>query len=196
MRIGLTGGAGSGASEAARIVASRGVPVISADEIGHRLLRLADVKEPLLKRFGRRILDKDGEIARRNLGEIVFADKAARLDLNLIVHPLLVDTLKSDCLRVEEEKGIATVDAALIFEWGLQGFFHKIIVIDAPLDIRIRRITQRDGLSQKEAENRLAAQWPLEDKAAAADIVITNDGTPADLKRKLEDRWDAIFTPD
>jgi dephospho-CoA kinase len=196
MRIGLTGGAGSGVSKAAHIIENRGVPVISADEIGHLILKRADVKESLLERFGNRILAEDDEIERHKLGVIVFSDASALLELNRIVHPLLLDTLKSNCLQSEGEKGIAVVDAALIFEWGLQGFFHKIIVVNAPREIRIQRIMQRDGLSQEQVAQRIAAQWPLEDKAAASDVVITNDSTPADLKQKLEDLWDTIFTPD
>lgn len=193
MRIGLTGGLGSGVSEVAHALEKRDIPVISADKIGHRVLTRPDIKRELSKCFSHQIFDASGEINRKKLGELIFADEAARRDLNRIVHPILLDMLKAEVQQAEAEKGVVVVDAALIFEWGLQGFFHKVIVVDAPLEIRIQRIMKRDGLSREQVEQRIAAQWPLEKKIAAADAVITNHGTLEDVNLELDKVWRGII---
>lgn len=194
MRIGLTGGVGCGVSEVAHALDNRGIPVISADKIGHQVLTRPDVKRALSECFGHKIFDTSGEIDRKRLGELIFTDKEARQDLNRMVHPVLLDVLKAEVQQREAEYDVIVVDAALIFEWGLQGFFHKVIVVDAPREVRIQRIMKRDGLSRKQVEQRIAAQWPLEKKVAAADITISNHGTLDDLRMMLDEVGDEILS--
>lgn len=189
MRIGLTGGVGCGATEVARMLQARGAKFVSADEIGHKALKDPQVKDLLAQRFGRGILDAKGEVDRRRLGEIVFSDEDARRDLNRIIHPALLDMLKREVKAAEAESGIVVVDAALIFEWGLEKFFHKVIVVNAPLEMRIQRTMQRDGLTRDQVMQIIAAQLPMEKKLKSADIVISNEGTLEELHRRVDEVW-------
>ncbi|RJP76899.1 MAG: dephospho-CoA kinase [Candidatus Zixiibacteriota bacterium] len=195
MRIGLTGGIGSGASEAARRLEQMGIPVISADAVGHDVLLDPLVKRELAAALGNDLFDAAGEVDRAKLGARVFADPEARRILNRLVHPLLLDEVAARAREEEARSGIVVVDAALIYEWGFQGFFQKVIVVDAPMEQRIHRTMARDQLTREQVEQRLAAQWPLEKKAARADVVITNDGTLEELQRKVEEAWKVIIAP-
>ncbi len=189
MRVGLTGGSGCGVSTAARWLEARGVAVLRADEIGHQILQLPQVKRDLVDHFGTGILSAEGDIHRQKLGEIVFADPEACQALNRMVHPPLLEELTAQVRNLEASRGLVVVDAALIYEWGLAGFFHKVIVITAPLELRLERAMQRDGLSREQVLQRMAAQWPIEKKAERADFLIENHGTLDDLHRNLETVW-------
>jgi dephospho-CoA kinase len=193
MRIGLTGGVGCGVTEVAKRLHSKGVRVISGDQIGYQALKTPQVKNLLIQQFGPEILDEGGEVDRDRLGNIVFSDPEALRDLNRIIHPTLLDMLQREVAAVEAESGTAVVDAALIFEWGLQGFFHKIIVVDAPLELRIQRTMQRSGLSREHVIQRIRSQRPLEQKMEAADIVIVNDGTLENLHHRVDEVWEEII---
>lgn len=189
MRIGLTGGVGCGVSEVARHLGSKGVPIVSGDEMGHLALNTPEVSRPLIERFGQGILDAENLIDRSKLGAIVFADERARRDLNRIIHPTLLDMLAREVRATEAKHGIVVVDAALIYEWGLQGFFHKVIVVDAPLDLRISRTIARDKLTEEQVRQRIAAQMPLEKKVEKADVVISNNGTLEELHSRVDAVW-------
>lgn len=193
MRIGLTGGVGCGVTEVAKRLQSKGFQVISADQIGYQALETPKVKNLLVQRFGLEILDERGEINRDRLGNIVFADAEALRNLNCIIHPTLLDMLQREVAAAEAESELAVVDAALIFEWGLQGFFHKIIVVDAPLELRIKRTMKRSGLSREQVMQRIRSQRPLEQKIEVADIVITNDGTLENLNCRVDEVWEEII---
>jgi len=193
MRIGLTGGVGCGATEVARRLQAKGIRIVSGDEAGHAVLTLPQVKSALQERFGTGIFDQQGEVDRKRLGEIIFADEQARRELNRIVHPMLLDILTAEVRQAEAESGIAVVDAALIYEWGLAGFFHKVIVVSAPWETRISRATTRSGLTREQVLQRIAAQWPLEKKVERADFIIDNIGTLEELYQKVDSLWSEIL---
>ncbi len=192
MRIGLTGGVGSGTTQAAKWLEAKGFFVLSGDEAGHRALTIPEIKNSLRERFGQRVFTDQGEVDRPRLGEIIFGDEKAREELNRIVHPTLLDILTREARRVEAQSGVVVVDAALIYEWGLAGFFHRIIVVDAPLDVRILRLRARDGLSEEQARQRIAAQWPLERKVEQADYVVNNVGSLDELHWLMDEVWRKI----
>jgi dephospho-CoA kinase len=189
MRIGLTGGVGSGASLVARRLETKDATILSGDEEGHAALALAEVKNALREHFGSGIFDAQGEVDRSALSGIIFRDETARKALNRIVHPALLDILISHVRQVESTGGVVVVDAALIYEWGIAGFFHRVIVVDAPLETRIQRVMQRDGLSREQVLQRIEAQWPLEKKVEQADYVIDNRGTIEELYRRVDEIW-------
>ncbi len=182
----------SGASEAARRLEELGVPVIRADAVGHEILQLPDIVRQLREALGDAILTPSGEVDRAILGQRVFSDAEARRALNRIVHPPLLDRLTDLARRTEAATGAVLVDAALIYEWGVAGFFHHIIVVEAPLELRIARAMQRDRLTREQALERIAAQMPLEEKVARADAVIRNAGTVAELEQEIERIWRAL----
>lgn len=192
MRVyGLTGGTGSGKTEAARRFEAAGIPVLSADAIGHEAIAPGGgAEEAVRKAFGEGILT-NGAIDREKLGGLVFADAEARANLNAIVHPVIHAELKRRC----RELGAAghpcvVIDAALIAEDGVrEPCFSGIVLVMGSVETRVGRLTARRGLSRAEAERRVASQTPPEKKVALADWVVDNEGR---LEEFLE-RIDAII---
>lgn len=192
MKIGVTGGVGCGVSEVTGYLKTRGARVVSGDGAGHRVLQRDDVKQALIRHFGPDITDPQGNINRRKLGSLVFSSDDERRELNQIVHPTLLKILQEEVDEGEKRGEIVVVDAALIFEWGLQTYFDAIIVVAAPLEMRIQRVMRRDRLSRAQVVERINAQIPLEEKAKQADFVIINDGTWDDLHRQADAVWEKI----
>lgn len=186
MRIGLTGGVGCGVSVVANYIKGRGVPVISGDKAGHLALADLNIREKLNDRFGNEILDKNGSIDRTKLGSIVFSDHKALKDLNRIIHPTLLEILKSQVEDAERTNPAVVVDAALIYEWNMSDYFDIIIVVAAPTNTRIARAMQRNGLSRNQVNQRISAQMSLHEKSIMADFIIYNDGTLEELYRKTD----------
>jgi dephospho-CoA kinase len=124
------------------------------------------------------------------LGKLIFADDQARQTLNRIIHPALLGRVTTLIKEAEAAGGMVVLDAALIYEWEVQGFFHKIIVVNASLETRLQRIIVRDHLTRDQALTRVEAQMPLLTKVELADYVIENDGTLDELNRQV----DEVFT--
>ena len=191
MIIGITGGIGSGKSSFARILADRGASLIDADKIGHEILERADVRRALVNSFGREIVDAEGRVDRGELGRRTFATAENLKTLNDIVHPPLVVEFKKQ-IREAAASGAGQkviVDAALIYEWGDVELFDCIVVVEAGEEERLQRIRARTGLNSKEIRRRMAAQMPLAEKAARADIVVQNNGSVEDLEAVADRLW-------
>ena len=175
---GITGGAGSGKSEAARYFAARGIPVIDADKVGHEVIAPGGAAEQqLIKEFGESILTS-GTIDREKVSRIVFNDSAALQRLNSIVHPAIFGVM-SERIAALAEAGHDTVliDAALLGEKGtLEPWLGGLVLVLAPEEERIRRLVELRGMTRDEAERRLRAQTPPESKRALAGWIIDNDG--------------------
>lgn len=186
--IGLTGGPGVGKTEVTKILTKRGVKVISADAIGHRLLEDdRRIWRKLIALFGYDVLTKDGIFDRQKIGMIVFNDFEKLAEFNEIIHPLLLKQLRREILNLKH-KGrdrIIVVDAALIFEWGIAHWFDLILVVNVPRKERIERIC-RTGLSRHQAQRRMASQLPHKDKVALADYVINNDKDRKSLEKNVD----------
>lgn len=189
MRIyGLTGGTGSGKSEAGRMFRERGIPVLDADAIGHELVEpggaaAADVVEA----FGEGILTR-GSIDREKLGAVVFRDAEARQKLNAIIHPAIRQEIARRCGElIQDGHEIILIDAALIAENGqLDEFMAGLIVVTCPEEIRVKRLVQHRGITEDEARRRIAAQTPPEKKIPLADWVIENSGTIEVLEAQVD----------
>lgn len=191
MRIyGLTGGTGSGKSEAARRFEMRGIPVIDADAIGHEVIAPGGAAEKaVIQAFGPGIVT-DGAVDRVKLGARVFSDTAARQQLNAIVHPAIAFEIAMRCAALADQGHDAViVDAALIAENGRkEDYLSGLMVVTCPAEERVRRLVAHRGIEEAEARRRIAAQTPPEEKLALADWVIDNSGT----KEALHARVDAI----
>ncbi len=188
--LGLTGGIGSGKSTAASIFEDFGATVISADRIGHEVLGANDVRAELSEVFGDDVLAGDGSVDRRALGARVFGDASALEQLNSIVHPRLLSLLRERMdagRRVPDATGVV-VDAALITEWGIEGWFDMVLVVSAPEPLVRERLRAR-GLSDEEIERRVASQLPLERRLERADEHVLNDGSRVELARELARVW-------
>ncbi|MCL4692954.1 MAG: dephospho-CoA kinase [Candidatus Hydrogenedentes bacterium] len=189
MRIyGLTGGTGSGKSEAGRMFRERGLPVLDADAIGHELVEPGGAAVGrVIEAFGNGILT-DGHINREKLGALVFRDAEARQKLNAIIHPEIRQEIARRCGElIQDGHEIILIDAALIAENGqLDEFMAGLIVVTCPEEIRVKRLVQHRGITEDEARRRIAAQTPPEKKIPLADWVIENSGTIEVLEAQVD----------
>jgi dephospho-CoA kinase len=171
----LTGGIASGKSTVARMFEELGARIIDADRVGHELLRAPlPAYQKIVENFGRGILDPSGEIDRRRLGALVFADPARLRELNAIVHPLIIERVEelAAAEQARDRQAVILVDAALTFEAGIGGNFSKVIVAWCSPEQQIERLVAKAGISREEAGRRIAAQIPAEAKRRRADYRI------------------------
>jgi len=182
LKIGLTGGIGSGKSLVLKMLARRGVPVLQTDILGHELLKKEIFAHKLILKFGKSILDKRGLVDRSRLARLVFSDPAKRSQLNKLSHPLIRQEV-AQWIKSQEKKGqpIVVVEVPLLFERGYFRSFDRVLSVSAPLSVRRKRLLKR-GWNYKEILRREKSQWPQKRKNEAADWVIINQGTPKDLK--------------
>lgn len=191
---GVTGGIGSGKTTFTRFLEARGAVVIDADELGRRALEPGSPAwHSVVDQFGDEILAAAGmEIDRKRLAAIVFGNKDKLAALNAIVHPVIVkgiaDTL--DTLRGTDE--IVVLDAALIVELSLHSALDVLIVVVGSEDLRRQRLVADRKMTDSQISERMAAQLPMEDLIARADIVVTNNGSVADLEAEADRVWSEL----
>lgn len=178
--IGLIGGIGSGKSLIAVEFARHGGKVVSGDQAGHEALRQPEIRDAVVARFGPEIVGTDGEIERRKLGRIVFGDDSQRKALELLVFPYIEWRIREEIAAAQADPNVRFVvlDAAIMLEAGWNNVCDWIVYSDVPPEIRVQRLQQQRGWSEKEVTAREAAQMNLTDKKTRADFVIDNAGTP------------------
>jgi dephospho-CoA kinase len=192
--IGLTGGIATGKSTVARMLHARGATVIDADELAREVVRpgtpgLRDI----VARFGAHLRDAGGALDRTALADIVFADAAARRDLERITHPRVIELMQQRIADAfARDAPIVIVDVPLLFETGRDDMFEGTLLVHATPEVQLQRICARDGLSAADAQRRLDAQLPIESKRARATWVIENRGDPADTERQVAAWWDEV----
>jgi dephospho-CoA kinase len=196
LRVGLTGGIGSGKSEVSRRLAERGAFLIDAD------VTAREVVEPgtpglgqIVAVFGPGVLLPDGRLDRPQLGQLVFADDSLLAKLNAIVHPLVAERtqqLEQQAAAAVGPAGIVVHDVPLLTENQLQRNYDTVIVVDAPDDTRLQRLTEDRGLTPEHAQERMAAQAGRDQRLAIADIVVDNSGTLDDLDDQVAEVWSIL----
>jgi dephospho-CoA kinase len=189
LKVALTGGIATGKSYVLEQFRRRGVPCLDADVLAHGVTAAGtEATEAIAERFGRGILDQQGAVDRGKLGRIVFADAAARKELEAIVHPAVYRAIGAGLRAFEliENPRFAVVDVPLLFETGHTRDFDRVIATVCLPATQLSRLMAR-GLTDAEARQRIDAQMPADEKAARADFVIRTDGTFADTDRQLED---------
>jgi dephospho-CoA kinase len=187
IKIALTGGIATGKSYVLDWFRRHGVECLDADELAHGVVAAGtEASQAIASRFGADILDASGAVDRRKLGPIVFADSTARRELEAIVHPAVYRAIQAG-FRAFERLGVALAiaDIPLLFETGRQRDFDRVIATVCPWPLQVARLVER-GLSRDEAERRIAAQMPADEKASRADYVIRTDGTLADTDAQTE----------
>jgi len=191
--VGITGGAGSGKTTVAGLFRKWGAAVIDADAIGHSLLAQdSPCYGQIIKAFGEGILHRNRRIDRRALGALVFGDRRRMGTLNRIVHPHLVRIIKEQIAHYKKHQGgLVAVDAALIVQWGLQRQLDRLIVVEAPAEVRLCRLAGK-GLPAGRARQIMDSQLPDARLRREADVVIVNDGGLDDLRRKAVQTWDGL----
>jgi dephospho-CoA kinase len=193
--VGLTGGIASGKSEVSRRLAELGAILIDADLLAREAVEpgsegLAEV----VRAFGSGVLQDDGALDRAALGALVFADPERRGQLNAIVHPR-VRARAAELMAAASDQAVVVQDIPLLVETGQAASFDVVVVVDAPDEVRIRRLAERNGMTPDEAAARMAAQATREERLAAADYVIENSGSLDELRAAVDRLWHDVLVP-
>jgi dephospho-CoA kinase len=192
LRVGLTGGIGSGKSEVSRRLVSLGAVLVDADAVAREVVEpgtpgLAAVVEE----FGEEVLRPDGTLDREKLGSIVFADDGRRERLNAIVHPLVGRRMR-ELVQKAPAEAIVVYDVPLLAENDLAGLYDLVVVVDAPVEEQVRRLTTLRGMTEEAARARIAAQATRERRRAIADRVIDNSSTLEALVAQVDELWSEL----
>lgn len=192
--IGLTGGIACGKSTAAAILREFGAVHIDADAITHELQQPGGaLYEGFVRHFGPRVLQADGSLDRPAIGQLVFADTAdpaERRWLDAFTHPVILRAVKDRLERARASRPPAVLlDVPLLFEAGWDRLADETWLLALPHEIQVQRLVARNGYSREEAEARIAAQMPLDEKRRRATVVIDNSGTEEDLRAALCRLW-------
>ncbi|WP_271219344.1 dephospho-CoA kinase [Streptosporangium carneum] len=189
LKVGLTGGIGSGKSEVSRRLSARGAVVIDADKIAR------EVVEPgtgglarIVALFGPGVLREDGSLDREGLGSIVFADSDKLASLNAVVHPL-VGARVAELQSQADKDAIVVYDVPLLAENNLAPMYDVVIVVDAADETRLDRLVRLRGMAEGDARARLAAQASREDRLRIADVVVPNEGSLKELEARVDEVW-------
>lgn len=194
-RIGLTGGIAAGKSVAAQRLVERGAVVLDYDVLSRDAVApgspgLAEVVEA----FGDGVLAPDGTLDRPGLAAVVFADESARARLNGIVHPVVrrLAAEREAAAAAADPGAVVVHDVPLLVESGYADAFHLVVLVQAPAVLRVERLVRTRGMDRTEAERRIAAQAPDEDRLAVADVVLDGSGAPDELREQVDALWDRL----
>ena len=177
-KIALTGGIATGKSYVAGRFREAGVPIVDADLLAREVvLPGTPALSAIRKRFGPDAVRRDGTMDRVRVAQIVFKDKRARLDLEAIVHPAVIKAIGDFFNTLPKRTPFAVADIPLVFETGRDKDFDAIVVVACPREMQLQRLMERNKLSKEDAEKRIAAQLPIDQKVKKATYVINNDGT-------------------
>jgi dephospho-CoA kinase len=194
LRVALTGGIATGKSYCLAKFASFGVPVIDADKLAREaVVPGSPALAAVASRFGPTIMLPDGSLDRAALGRIVFTDRAARADLEAIVHPEVYRRIGEWFASAPAKTRLAIADVPLLFETGHNHDFDRVVVAACSSGEQMHRLVTRDGLSEADARARLNAQWPIEEKVARGDYIIRTDGTLADTDMQVKKIYEMLM---
>lgn len=185
LAVGITGGIGSGKTEACRIFESLDVRVLYADLIARDLIDThPDIKKRMQRAFGAAVYGPDGRLDRKQVAKLVFHDAGMHARINEIVHPFVLDATEREITFAKERASepMIMTEAALIFESGADRMLDYVIVIDAEEEKRIERVMKRDGVTRAEVLERMSAQMSAKEKVDLADFVIANDADRSSLE--------------
>jgi dephospho-CoA kinase len=194
LRLGLTGNVGAGKSTVVSLFASWGATVIDSDVLAREVV---EIGQPALARirevWGDAVLQSSGRLDRAAMRRIVFSDPEAREHLESILHPAIRDRARELLLEAEARGDRIVVGVVpLLYEAGLEEEYDAVLLIDAPVELRIERLVSKRGLSPGEARAVAAAQMPAEEKRARADFIIDNDSDVTTLERRAWETWKEI----
>ena len=191
MRVGLTGGVGSGKSTVSALLAEHGALVIDADAIARDVVRAGTPGfDAVVARFGAGVVGPDGELDRPRLASLVFADEQARADLNAIVHPLVGERTAA-LMAAAPPDAVVVYDVPLLVESNMAAAFDVVVVVEAAADTRLGRLAAR-GMPETDARARMAAQASDEQRRAVAHEIVANDGSLEALRAEVGALWQRL----
>ena len=196
--IGLAGGVAAGKSLVAGFLRELGAVVIDADRLGHEALENSDVKRALRERWGDAVFDADGRVDRRRLGAVVFQDEESRAFLNALVHPGIRRRMSEELDRTlaQGRARVIALDAALLFEAGLETWCDATVFVDAPLAAREARARRQRRWDAAELTRRESAQTPPEEKRRRATFIVDNSAGPEATRRQVADLYSRLVAAD
>lgn len=192
MRIGLTGGIAAGKSVASARFAELGAVVVDHDLLAREVVAPGTVGlDKIVEAFGEEVLDADGALDRPALGHLVFGNHEALARLNAIVHPEVtrLSAEREAAAAAADPRAVVVHDIPLLVETGQQDAFHVLVVVDAPADLRIRRLVETRGIALPDARQRVAVQASDEDRRAAADVLLSGAGSVEELQAGIDALW-------
>jgi dephospho-CoA kinase len=193
LRVGLTGGVASGKSTVSAILAGLGAVVVDADLLAREVVaRGTDGLAEVAAAFGEGVLTPEGDLDRPAVGAIVFGDAEQRRRLEAIIHPR-VRARAAEIEAAAPPGSIVVHDIPLLVETGQAAGFDAVVVVDAPSDLQVERMTSTRGMSEADAQARIAAQATREDRLAAATFVVDNAGSMDDLRQQVEQVYAALL---
>ena len=194
MRLGVTGGAGSGKSVVCERLRSHGVTVILADELARRAVMPGmPAYEKIVEHFGTGILESDGKINRSALRQEILRDQKKKQILESFVHPEVFRLMAEDYLSAGENGAeVVAIEVPLLFEAGMESYFDCILIISVEKEDRIRRLMARDQISREDAEALMRIQMPEAEKQAKSDYVIDNSGSLAETLNSVDRFYQAL----
>ena len=192
--IGLTGGIASGKSTVSAWLRQWGAHIVDADAISRETTKQGGRGyRAVVAHFGREILRPDGELDRRKLGGIVFADEGNRRELEGVLHPIVIEESRAEMARAAAQGcAVCVLDVPLLFESGMETLCDETWVVVVPPQEQLRRVMARDGLTAQQAQARIDSQMPLSEKLARADRAIDNSGSREATKARLRALWEEL----
>jgi dephospho-CoA kinase len=195
LRVGLTGGIGAGKSTVAAELSQLGAIVVDSDRIAREVVEPGtDGLAEVVAAFGEDVLDDEGRLDRPALGRVVFADDEARTRLNGILHPR-IGARTAELVAAAPDDAVVVHDVPLLVENGMGPAFALVVVVDAPEDVRVRRLGETRGMTEDDARSRIRAQATEEDRRAAADVWIDNVGDVANVREQIRALWSGRIVP-
>ena len=196
LKIGLTGGIGSGISSVSNILKSWDAHIFDADRVAKTILNHNEsAQNEVISEFGTDVLGAEGIIDKKKLSRIVFRDEDHQIKLNAIIHPYVFSEIDKEFETVltKEKNELFVVDAALIYESGANTHMDYVVVVTSHLGLKIERVLAKSELTREEFLERAELQWPDEEKIQLADFVIQNNGSHEDLLRETKKTYNLLI---
>ena len=195
LKVAVTGGAGSGKTAVCNRLKELGIKVISADALAREAVAPnSKAHKKIVDHFGETVLHEDATLNRKMLRKMIINDDAARLALERIVHPEILNLMREKIACAENEGcKIVVIEVPLLFELNMQGQFDRVILVSAGRELRVKRLMARDNISRDEAENLIHVQMPDKDKIGRSDFVLRNEDSPARLMASVDLLYENYF---